>query len=67
MKMALRLDPNCRLALTSAKHGEHQVSHVFCASRQYGVRCMLERIPGKKVYVLCGECFKSVSGPGSER
>jgi hypothetical protein len=59
--MALRVSGSkCRVAVSSAKEDGDQVSHVFCESKLRGVRCRLEGIPGKKAYVLCGDCFQPV-------
>jgi hypothetical protein len=57
--VALRVSGSkCRVAVTSGKDGACQVSHVFCESKLYGVKCRLDGIDGRKPYVLCAECFQ---------
>ncbi len=59
--MALRLSSSkCRVALTTGNEGNSKVSHMFCESKLYGVRCKLDGKPGKKAYVLCNDCFQQV-------
>jgi len=59
--MALRVSGSkCRVAVSSAKENGDDVSHVFCESKLYGMRCRLEGIPGKKAYVLCSDCLQPV-------
>ncbi len=59
--MAIRLaSSDCRIALSLGdKDGAH-VSHVYCQSRQSGLKCRLDGKPGKKAYVMCRECFEPV-------
>jgi len=39
---------------------------MFCESRMYGVKCSLDGRPGRKAYVLCGDCFESVEGSSGD-
>ncbi len=59
--MALKVSGDkCRVAVSFGKDGDNAVSHVFCESKLYGVRCRLDGIPGKKAYVLCSDCFQPI-------
>ncbi len=57
--MAMKISgASCRVAVSSGKDGDKHVSHLFCESKIYGLRCRLEGLPGKKAYVLCSDCLQ---------
>lgn len=59
--MAMRLSgTKCWISTKCSKDGEEYTTHVYCQSRQRGLRCPHEGTKGTKPFELSPGCFQAV-------